>query len=131
VYILSYLNLNPLKEDHANRFSLTQKQVGVVFHELKPLLDKALELAQALPAQTDAALQAQLINEQKLLHDATEGPISRPVDDERQQSHYSGKKKAHTVKNAVLINTLSLIVFLGATVAGRVMRRNWPILSTV
>jgi hypothetical protein len=112
VYILSYLNLNPLKEDHADRFSLTQKQVGVVFHELKPL-------------------QAQLINEQKLLHDATEGPISRPVDDERQQSHYSGKKKAHTVKNAVLINTLSLIVFLGATVAGRVMRRNWPILSTV
>jgi hypothetical protein len=34
--------------------------------------------------------------------DGTERPISRPKDKKRQESHYSGKKKQHTVKNNVV-----------------------------
>ena len=36
--------------------------------------------------------------------DATEQRIQRPSDDERQRRHYSGKKKAHTRKTAIVVN---------------------------
>ena len=36
--------------------------------------------------------------------DATEQRIQRPGDDERQRRHYSGKKKAHTRKTAIVVN---------------------------
>ena len=36
--------------------------------------------------------------------DATEQRIQRPSNDERQRKHYSGKKKAHTRKTAVVVN---------------------------
>jgi hypothetical protein len=119
-FVLSYLKLNPIQEDHADRFSLTQKQVNEFFHGLKPLLDKALEQLKAMPAQTQQALQEHLQADTELMHDATERPIPRPVDQEDHEKYYSGKKKGHTVKNAVLINTLSIVVFWGLTVAGRV-----------
>lgn len=36
--------------------------------------------------------------------DATEQRIQRPSNDERQRKHYSGKKKAHTRKTAIVVN---------------------------
>jgi hypothetical protein len=36
--------------------------------------------------------------------DATEQRIQRPGDNERQRHHYSGKKKAHTRKTAIVVN---------------------------
>ena len=36
--------------------------------------------------------------------DATEQRIQRPSDKERQKEHYSGKKKAHTRKTAIVVN---------------------------
>jgi len=36
--------------------------------------------------------------------DATEQRVQRPGDDERQRRHYSGKKKAHTRKTAIVVN---------------------------
>jgi IS5 family transposase len=36
--------------------------------------------------------------------DATEQRVHRPDDDERQRRHYSGKKKAHTRKTAIVVN---------------------------
>ncbi len=36
--------------------------------------------------------------------DATEQRIQRPGDDEKQKEHYSGKKKAHTRKTAIVVN---------------------------
>lgn len=36
--------------------------------------------------------------------DATEQRIQRPGDDERQRRHYSGKRKAHTRKTAIVVN---------------------------
>lgn len=36
--------------------------------------------------------------------DTTEQRIQRPGDDERQKKHYSGKKKAHTRKTAIIVN---------------------------
>ena len=53
-------------------------------------------------------------------HDGIERPIQRPKDVEIQQAHYSGKKKRHTVKNNILTNAESKVVFLTPTCEGRI-----------
>src|SRR5438105_3883808 len=45
-------------------------------------------------------------------HDGTERRIQRPKDPTQQKSHYSGKKKGHTVKNVVLVDKHLTIQFL-------------------
>ena len=49
-----------------------------------------------------------------------ERPIQRPKDQGTQKAHYSGKKKQHTVKNNLMINTDSKVVFLTASYEGRI-----------
>ena len=51
---------------------------------------------------------------------AIERPIQRPKDQGTQKAHYSGKKKQHTVKNNLMINTDSKVVFLTASYEGRI-----------
>ena len=53
-------------------------------------------------------------------HDGVERPIQRPKDVEAQQAYYSGKKKQHTVKNNILINADSKVVFLTPSYEGRI-----------
>ena len=53
-------------------------------------------------------------------HDGTERPIQRPKDVAAQKAYYSGKKKQHTLKNNVMINTDSKVVFLTSSYEGRV-----------
>ena len=48
-------------------------------------------------------------------HDGTERRIQRPKDPAQQKSHYSGKKKCHTVKNVVLVDKQLSIAFLSQT----------------
>ena len=51
--------------------------------------------------------------------DGTERRRQRPQDPAAQKAHYSGKKKAHTDKNIVLINeSTHKVVYLGPTEAG-------------
>src|SRR5437868_12761446 len=53
-------------------------------------------------------------------HDGTERRIQRPKDATQQKSHYSGKKKCHTVKNVVLVDQHLSIAFLSPTHPGTV-----------
>src|SRR5437588_9977656 len=53
-------------------------------------------------------------------HDGTERRIQRPKDPDQQKSHYSGKKKCHTVKNVVLVDRQLTIQFLSSTHPGTV-----------
>jgi hypothetical protein len=39
-------------------------------------------------------------------------PINRPKDKEKQKSHYSGKKKKHTVKNNVITERRGKVLYL-------------------
>ena len=56
----------------------------------------------------------------ELAIDGTERRRQRPQDATQQQDHYSGKKKAHTDKNIVLVNEQSgKVVYLGPTVSGK------------
>src|SRR5947209_2284498 len=51
-------------------------------------------------------------------HDGTERRIQRPTDTAQQKSHYSGKKKCHTVKNVVLVEKHLSMAFLSPTHPG-------------
>src|SRR5947209_9358746 len=53
-------------------------------------------------------------------HDGTERRIQRPKDADQQKSHYSGKKKCHTVKNVLLVDSQLTIEFLSPTHPGKV-----------
>ena len=46
----------------------------------------------------------------KALIDATEQEIPRPTDKEKRKTHYSGKKKMHSVKTQLAVNSNGLIV---------------------
>jgi hypothetical protein len=124
-FILSYWKLNPLQEQHADLFSMTQKQCYEFVHGLDAILQNALKSAGVVPAQNDRELQRELSNleetgEKTLLHDATEREIPRPMDEDLQKEKYSGKKKMHSVKNAVIATACCLIIYVSATFSGKV-----------
>ena len=52
--------------------------------------------------------------------DGVERPIQRPKDAEAQKAYYSGKKKHHSIKNNILINAESKVVFLTPSCEGRI-----------
>jgi hypothetical protein len=56
----------------------------------------------------------------ELASDGTERRRQRPTEAAQQKEHYSGKKKAHTDKNILLVNeTTGKVVYLSSTVAGK------------
>lgn len=125
-FVLSYNKLNPIQELHADLFSITQKQCNQFVHGLNHILQLALKQAQVLPACTQADLNDQLAllatqtDGKDLLHDGTEREVPRPQDADQQADKYSGKKKKHTVKNALLTTAVCYILFVSPTYAGKV-----------
>ncbi|MDG6981105.1 MAG: transposase, partial [Nitrososphaerota archaeon] len=61
----------------------------------------------------------------KAFIDATEQEIPRPKDSKKRKSHYSGKKKRHTVKTQLTVNGKGLIVHRTNHARGR--RHDYPI----
>jgi hypothetical protein len=128
-FILSYIKLNPLQEQHADLFGIQQKQCYEFVHGLRAILHEALEYADCMPAQSDKELQLRLLefaqkDEKVLLHDGTEREIPRPKDADEQKEKYSGKKKKHTVKNAVIISATCAVLFVSQTFSGRIHDKN-------
>lgn len=52
--------------------------------------------------------------------DATEQPVQRSQDNEKQRAHYSGKKKRHTRKTAIVVNEHGLIRAVSDSTPGSV-----------
>jgi hypothetical protein len=119
-FILSFKKLNPIQEQQADWFDMTQKQCNEFIHSLNKVLENALENACVVPTTSEKKLLEQLDLEEDLvaLHDGTEREIPRPVDYEAQKENYSGKKKKHTIKNAIIATALCVIMFVGNTVSG-------------
>jgi len=120
-FILSFLKLNPLQEHHADLFGITQKQCSQFVHSLHKILQTALTNAEQMPCQDGEALQKVLAqnSESVLFHDCTEREIPRPQDQEKQTDMYSGKKKKHTVKNAIVCTALCVVLYVSPTVSGK------------
>jgi len=90
------------------------------------ILQLALQQAQVLAAQTKQALSdklAQLDTDaagKDLFDDGSEREVPRPQDPQQQANNYSGKKKKHTVKNALISTALCYILFVSPTLPGKV-----------
>ena len=125
-FILVYLKNNPIQEYHAECFGMSQQQCGKWIHGLTTILELTLKSGGMLPARTMKEFISVLEKHggagvsHILLHDATEREIPRPYDSELQEENYSGKKKKHTVKNAVITTMTAIILFVGQTVSGAV-----------
>lgn len=124
-FILVYLKNNPLQEYHAACFGMDQKHCNVFVHCLALILRTSLKTMGLMPAETEKELSDRLSEYAKrketpvLLHDGTEREIPRPAIPEEQKEMYSGKKKRHTVKNAVVVTISCLILFVSPTVPGK------------
>jgi hypothetical protein len=121
-----YLKNNPLQEYHAAGFNMDRKHCNRFIHVLYRILEQCLHDAGVMPAESQkkfaevlASLPAEKESLPVLLHDGTEREIPRPVDWDEQQDNYSGKKKKHTLKNALVITACCLILFVSESVCGK------------
>ena len=124
-FIMVYLKNNPLQEYHAACFGMDQKHCNSFIRVLYRILEQCLRDADVMPAETQKEFR-KLLETQPceeglpiLLHDGTEREIPRPVDPDEQKENYSGKKKKHTVKNAIVITACCLILFVSESVCGK------------
>jgi DDE superfamily endonuclease len=123
LFLLVYQKTNPLQAMHGLHFGLSQPQTNYWIHRLLPVLRRALA-ALAMAPERDASRVAtsplMLEGTPAGALDGTERRRQRPTDAAQQAAHYSGKKKAHTDKNVLLINEYTRkVIYLSPTVAGK------------
>jgi len=122
LFILYYLKAYPLQEILAFEFGMSQGQACEWIEMLSQVLKQALSTLGQLPERDPTQLATQLAEggEIKLGIDGTERRIQRSKDNAKQREHYSGKKKAHTVKNNIVVGLESRKVqYLSGTYAGK------------
>lgn len=121
-FILVYQKTNPLQTMHGLHFGLSQPQANAWIHRLLPVLQQALRdlgEAPARDARHVATSELARAGGPDLTIDGSERRRQRPQDRAKQKEHYSGKKKAPTDKNILLVNAnTKKVVYLSPTVAG-------------
>ena len=113
-FLLYYKKNNTLQESLALHFDLDVSMVNKWIHVLTPILNKSLE--KYLPKSNIANVDFQI--DEKYIIDGTEYPIQRDTYD--QETFYSGKKKTHTFKNALIVSAIGLVMWLSKTYVGKV-----------
>jgi len=105
-------------------FNLDQSNVFRDIRHLEPLVKRCIPLPEKVHKRTKRiSTIKELLEyypEMKAFLDATEQEIPRPKNKKRRKTHYSGKKKKHTVKTQLLTNKKGLIIHKTKHVAGRV-----------
>lgn len=122
LFILFYFRFYPVQVVQGYFFGMSQPQSNDWIHRLTPILNRALGYQCQLPARKTSAITAilQACPGLEFIIDGTERPIRRPTNQEKQRTHYSGKKKRHTVKNNVITDkNTRKIRALSPTVAGQ------------
>src|SRR4051795_1875689 len=121
--ILVYLKTYPLQVIMGELFDLSQPQVNHWIHRLLPVLQAALDDLGVRPERDPnrfAQRQPSSEPEPRLVIDGTERRRQRPKSPEKQALHYSGRKKTHSDKNAVVATVQrNRIGFLSRTCAGK------------
>jgi len=103
-------------------FGVDQSNAIKDIHKLEPLVKEILPVPKKLherakKLQTIGEIEA-MFPELKAFVDATEQEIPRPKNKRKRRTHYSGKKKRHTVKVQLTVNSDGLIVHQTAHVKG-------------
>jgi hypothetical protein len=121
-FILLYLRVYPTMEVAAFLFDAGKGTVCDWVHKYLPLLEKTLGATQDLPKRKIRSVDEfmkEFPEVERVIIDSTERPRTRPKDKETQKSHYSGKKKRHTMKNTVVVDPKTKrTIVLGPTVPG-------------
>ena len=124
LFILVYTKTYPLQVVQGEMFGMSQSSANEWIHSLLPVLRETLDQLGVLPERdgTQAARQARRRGEPAdLILDGVERRRQRPKDAKIQAIHYSGKKKAHSDKNVIVVNTGSQRVsYLSPTLPGSV-----------
>jgi len=132
LFILVYFKTYPLQEVLAFQFGMSQGQACQWIHILSEVLLLALKelghtperdaqkVKELLESYMDESGECSEDEKEKFAIDGTERRRQRPKDQEEQKRFYSGKKKAHTVKNNVIV-TLGQrrVEYLGCTWEGK------------
>lgn len=121
LFVLMYFRLYPTQEVQGYLFGLSQPQANDWVHRLTRVLNQALGYEKQLPEREPAQLKEVLSRCPSLefMIDGTERPINRPKDKEDRKTFYSGKKKAHTVKNNIISERGGKVMFLSDTYEGK------------
>ena len=121
LFILFYFRQYPTQEVQGYLFGIGQPQANEWIHRLTGVLNQALGDELQLPERRPAKLVEVLAAcpELTFLIDGTERPINRPQDKDDQKTYYSGKQKAHTVKNNVITVRGGKVLYLSDTHEGK------------
>ena len=124
LFVLVYVKTYPLQVVLGELFGISTSQAHYWLQRLLPVLRAALDRLGVLPerdghhlAQTVGGFRSAPV----LIIDGTERRRQGPKSPEKQALFYSGKKKAHTEKNVLVVAAASKrVLFLSATNAGTV-----------
>lgn len=123
LFILVYVKTYPLQVVMGELFGMSQAAANQWIHRLLPIIREALRALDVMPERTGTAFahSERTRGEPKdYIIDGTERRRQRPKDPKKQALHYSGKKKAHSDKNVLIVNTRSKRVsYLSPTCAGK------------
>ena len=137
--LLIYYHMYPSSTLLGYLFDLSQTSVLKSIKKLEPLVSEALPLPKL---EHDKIRKLQTIDEVeavfpgfKAFLDATEQEIPRPHSKRKRKTHYSGKRKKHTVKTQLTVNAKDLIVHKTNHVRGSMhdyalYRRSHPVLPS-
>lgn len=123
LFVLVYHKTYPLQVLLGATFDMSQARANQWLHRLLPVLHQALTELGVIPERNPrqfAAHERRRGEKLDLTIDGTERRRQRPKNPEKQALHYSGKKKAHSDKNVVIVNTRTKRVgYLSHTYGGK------------
>lgn len=123
LFVLIYQKTYPVQAVLGALFDLSQSRANEWLHLLLPILQQALDDLGVLPERKPrqfAQHEKRKAEAKEFIIDATERRRQRPKNQKKQALHYSGKKKAHSDKNVVIVNAKTKRVgFLSQTYAGK------------
>jgi hypothetical protein len=123
LFILVYQKTYPLQVVMGELFGMSQSSANEWIHRLLPILRDALTTLGVMPERDGekfAVSECQHAAPRDYIIDGTERRRQRPKKPDKQALHYSGKKKTHSDKNVVIVQTRSKrVAYLSPTYAGK------------
>jgi DDE superfamily endonuclease/Helix-turn-helix of DDE superfamily endonuclease len=122
-YILVYCKCYPTFDLLGVLFNFDRSCAHDWVHRLLPLLEATLGHKQVLPlrqVRSMAEFLTQFPAVEVLIIDGTERPVQRPQDPDKQEAHYSGKKKRHTRKHITGSTRDKRVILLTKAKPGRI-----------
>ncbi|MBK5189921.1 MAG: transposase [Methanosarcinales archaeon] len=121
-FILFYYKCYPTFDVLGLLFDLDRSNACRNVQKLMLMAENVLEKKMVLPERKISTVEELLElfpGVKDLFIDGTERPIQRPKDREKQKANYSGKKKAHTRKNILIVDKNRRIGYLSPPAEGK------------